>query len=214
MKTGFTKETEDNKISTIIVYAAAILYIVLGFAFLVIPNLEAEQFCYLLAGGLILLGILRIGEYFIKENYRNVNQYGFSIGAFTVILGVCIIIRIQQFADIFHLCLGIGILLTAVVKVQNAMDLRALEDSGFFVFLGLSVVMVICAALILVNPFSKTEVRNQFTYLVLIGDGILSIISTTYLIIRSRNFKGRPEKEAAFGTLEEDGNEQQEQEEL
>ena len=132
MKTGFTKETEDNKITTIIVYVAAILYIVLGAAFLVIPTLEAEQFCYLLAGGLILLGILRIGEYFIKENYRNVNQYGFSIGVFTIILGTCIIIRIQQFADIFHLCLGIGILLTAIVKVQNAMDLRALVDSGFF----------------------------------------------------------------------------------
>ena len=74
--------------------------------------------------------------------------------------------------------------------------------------------MVICAALILVNPFSKTEVRNQFTYLVLIGDGILSVVSTTYLIIRSGNSKSRPEKEAAFGTLEEDGNEQQEQEEI
>lgn len=193
MKTAFTKDTSDSRVTTIMVYLAAILYIALGIAFLLLPQLEAEQFCYLLAGGLILLGILRIGEYFIRECYKNVNQYGFSIGAFTVILGVCIIIRIHLFADIFPICLGIGILLTAIIKVQNAMDLRALSDSRFPVFLIASVVMVVCAVVILVDPFPKETVRDRFLYLILIADGILSIISTTYLIFRAREYKKKEE---------------------
>lgn len=189
MKAEHTKDASDQRFSTILVYLVAVLYIGFGIAFLTLPQLRAEQFCYLLAGGLILLGILKVGEYFIRECYKNVNQYGFSIGVFVIILGICVIIRIQQFAEIFNLCLGIGILLTAIIKVQNAMDLRALEDRAFAVFLGLAVVLVICAAVILVDPFSNVETRNHFTYLVLIADGILSLISTTYLIIRTRGQK-------------------------
>lgn len=189
MKENGTKEVYDSRSSTIMVYLTAVLFVALGIAFLAIPNLAAEQFCYLLAGGLILLGILRIGEYFIRESYKNVNQYGFSVGAFAIILGVCVIIRIQQFADIFNLCLGIGILLTSIIKVQHAMDLHALGDRKFSVFLGLALVMVLCAAVILVNPFSKETLRDHFTYVVLIADGGLSLISTTYLVLRTRKKK-------------------------
>ena len=66
------------------------------------------------------------------------------------------------------------------------MDLRALADRAFAVFLGLAVVLVICAAVILVDPFSSVETRNHFTYLILIADGIMSLVSTTYLIISTR----------------------------
>ena len=189
MKTVNTKESMDSRSSTIMVYVIAVLYVVFGIAFLLLPQLEAEQFCYLISGGLILIGILRIGEYFIRECYKNVNQYGFSIGVFAIILGVCIIIQIQQFAEIFQLCLGIGVLLTAIIKVQNAMDMRAMGNQRFAVFLGLAIILVICAVVILVNPFSEEELRNNFTYVILIIDGIMSIISTTYLIITAKRLR-------------------------
>lgn len=189
MKTADTKEFMDSRSSTIMVYVIAVLYVVFGIAFLMLPQLEAEQFCYLISGGLILIGILRIGEYFIRECYKNMNQYGFSIGVFAIIMGVCIIIQIQQFAEIFQICLGIGVLLTAIIKMQNAMDMRAMGNRRFTIFLGLAVIMVICAAIILVNPFSEEEFRNSFTYVILIIDGILSIISTTFMIITAKRFQ-------------------------
>ena len=189
MKTANTKEFVDSRSSTIMVYVIAVLYVVFGIAFLMLPQLEAEQFCYLIAGGLMLIGILRIGEYFIRECYKNMNQYGFSIGVFAIIMGVCIIIQIQQFAEIFQICLGIGVLLTAVIKMQNAMDMRAMGNKRFAIFLCLAIVMVICAAVILVNPFSEEKLRNNFTYVILIIDGILSIISTTFMIITAKRFR-------------------------
>lgn len=201
MKENNTKEIYGSRSSTIMVYLTAVLFVALGVAFLAIPNLAAEQFCYLLAGGLILLGILRIGEYFIRESYKNVNQYGFSVGAFVIILGVCVIIRIQQFADIFNLCLGIGILLTSIIKVQHAMDLHALGNRKFPVFLGLALILVICAAVILVNPFTDGAVRDRFTYVVLIADGILTLFSTTYLVLQTRG-QDSPKEEVR---MDEDG---------
>lgn len=184
MKTQVTEEKKEKKessIGTFMVYAIAILYIGLGITFLVVPQLQTAHLCYLLAVCLILLGIIKIGEYFIKESYRNINQYGFSIGVISIILGICVIIRIEQFVDIFNLCLGVGILLTAVIKIQNAMDLRALEAGGFPLFLAIGIIMVICAVVILINPFTEETVRNQVTYVIMIVDGILSLISTFYL---------------------------------
>lgn len=186
MRSHGENEKKESRVGTLAVYAVAVVYIVLGIAFLAMPELEVKHLCYLLAVCLILLGVLRIGDYFIQENYRNINQYGFSMGVLAIILGVCVVIRIEQFTDIFNLCLGIGILLTAVVKVQNAMDLQALKAEGFWGFLLVAVAMVICGAVILINPFRNTDSRNQFTYVVMIIDGILSIVFTSYLMIRMR----------------------------
>lgn len=196
MKAQITEEKKESGIGTFFVYAVAVLYIALGIAFLVVPELKVEHLCYLLAVCLILLGVIRIGEYFIRECYKNINQYGFSIGVFAIILGVCVIIRIDQFTAIFNLCLGIGILLTAIIKIQNAMDLRALEDRGFLIFLIAAVLMVIGAAVILINPFGTEATRDQFTYIVLIIDGGLSITSTTYLMLRIRGYKKHINREA------------------
>lgn len=65
MKAEHTKDGFEQRFSTILVYLVAVLYIGLGIAFLTLPQLRAEQFCYLLAGGLILLGILKVGAYTI-----------------------------------------------------------------------------------------------------------------------------------------------------
>ena len=51
-----------NGSKTVLVYAIAVLYVVLGLAFLCIPQLEAMHLCYLLAICLILLGVVRIAE--------------------------------------------------------------------------------------------------------------------------------------------------------
>ena len=163
MKDKHTKEVYDSRSSTIMVYLTAVLFVALGIAFLAIPNLAAEQFCYLLAGGLILLGILRIGEYFIRESYQNSAQYGFSVGVVAIILGICAIVRVEQFVSVFHIFLGIGILLTAVIKLQHGLDLRALQAGGYLWVLIVAVVMILAASVVLFDPFSDEDLKNRVT---------------------------------------------------
>ena len=66
--------------------------------------------------------------FFLEESYKNLNQYGFSIGVFLVIIGVCTLVKNQEMAKSFQLYIGVCILLTAIIKLQNAMDLKALKD--------------------------------------------------------------------------------------
>lgn len=194
MRTQDAEVNKENRFGTFLVYMIAVLYITLGVVFLAVPDLEAKHICYLLAICLILIGAIRIGEYFLREGYKNINQYGFSAGLLFMILGICVIIKIEQFTGIFHLCLGVGILLTAVIKIQHTMDLRVLRDRGFVLFLILSAAMTVCGALILVNPFPEEATRNQFTYIVMIADGVLSIVSTSYLMVRIRSFTRKSDR--------------------
>ena len=177
-----------NGSKTVLVYAIAVLYVVLGLAFLCIPQLEAMHLCYLLAICLILLGVVRIAEYFIRESYQNSAQYGFSVGVVAIILGICAIVRVEQFVSVFHIFLGIGILLTAVIKLQHALDLRALQAGGYLWVLIVAVVMILAASVVLFDPFSDEDLKNRVTYMIMIGDGLLTVVSTTYLLICVRRY--------------------------
>ncbi|MCI8894241.1 MAG: hypothetical protein HFI42_05465 [Lachnospiraceae bacterium] len=177
-----------NGSKTVLVYAIAVLYVVLGLAFLCIPQLEAMHLCYLLAICLILLGVVRIAEYFIRESYQNSAQYGFSVGVVAIILGICAIVRVEQFVSVFHIFLGIGILLTAVIKLQHGLDLRALQAGGYLWVLIVAVVMILAASVVLFDPFSDEDLKNRVTYMIMIGDGLLTVVSTTYLLICVRRY--------------------------
>lgn len=191
---------------TVLVYAVAVLYVVLGLAFLLIPQLEVMHLCYLFAICLILIGVIKIAEYFIRESYQNSAQYGFSIGVITIILGICVIVRVQQFVSVFHIFLGIGILLTAVVKLQHALDLRALRVGGYLWVLVVAVVMILAASIVLFDPFSDEDLKNRITYMIMVADGLLTVISTTYLLIciRRRN-KVHCEEDVVTGEIVEAG---------
>ena len=177
-----------NGSKTVLVYAIAVLYVVLGLAFLCIPQLEAMHLCYLLAICLILLGVVRIAEYFIRESYQNSAQYGLSVGVVAIILGICAIVRVEQFVSVFHIFLGIGILLTAVIKLQHGLDLRALQAGGYLWVLIVAVVMILAASVVLFDPFSDEDLKNRVTYMIMIGDGLLTVVSTTYLLICVRRY--------------------------
>lgn len=189
---------------TVLVYAIAVLYVVLGLAFLWIEQLQAMHLCYLFAICLILIGVIKIAEYFIRESYQNSAQYGFSMGVIAIILGICVIVRVQQFVSVFHIFLGIGILLTAVIKLQHALDLRALKDGGYLWVLVVAVVMILAASVVLFDPFPDEETKNQVTYIIMVADGLLTVVSTTYLLVRIRRYrKVSCQEEAVEGQIVE-----------
>lgn len=177
---------------TMAVYLVGAVYIALGAMFQFVPKMKPLQLCYLLAICLLLIGIIKVAEYFIRECYRNSAQYGFSMGVMAIVLGVCVIARVQEFVDVFYIFLGIGILITAVVKLQHALDLRAMKDRGYVWVLVVAVLMILTAAVILLDPFPTRQVQKLVTYIALMADGVLTIATTTYLLIRTRQRARQP----------------------
>lgn len=184
------KEEAGEKASkTKLVLAAAVLYIILGGALLLVPEIKVLYICYAVSVLLVVVGIILIVKYFMMEAYKNINEYGFSTGALLVALGMCSLVRENQVADAFLLCTGICILLTAIIKLQNAIDLKSLRAKSWPAILGASIVLIFCAVIIIINPFSSMENLGTFTYLILIADGIISIVSTIFVTMEIKRYK-------------------------
>lgn len=212
-----TKEKRESSFLNKLFTGVSLVYLLLGALLIVIPELQMEYVCYGISIVLVILGIIFIVKYFLTESYKNLNQYGFSIGVFLVIIGICTLVRNEQMAKSFQLYIGVCILLTAIIKLQNAMDLKALKDRVWSVICIVSVVIMACAIIIIINPFSDRNYEIALTYFSLLFDGITSLFSYNYLAFRiRRNEKKRRMKELAksreveFETEEEPEESQQE----
>ena len=191
-----TKEKKESSFMTKLFTGISLVYLVLGGALCAIPSLKMEYICYGISVTLIVLGIILIVKYFVTESYKNLNQYGFSIGVFLIIIGVCTLVRNQEMTKSFQLYIGICILLTAIIKLQNAMDLKALKDRVWGVICVVSVCIMVAAVLIIINPFSNKNYELTLTYFSLLFDGVISLFSYNYLAFRLRRTQKKQQKAA------------------
>lgn len=191
-----TKEKKESSFMTKLFTGISLVYLVLGGALCAIPSLKMEYICYGISVTLIVLGIILIVKYFVTESYKNLNQYGFSIGVFLIIIGVCTLVRNQEMTKSFQLYIGICILLTAIIKLQNAMDLKALKDRVWGVICVVSVCIMAAAVLIIINPFSNKNYELTLTYFSLLFDGVISLFSYNYLAFRLRRTQKKQRKAA------------------
>ncbi len=190
-----TKEKNEldssKQIATQFVISVAVIYILLASLLLFVPQIQIITLSYFLCSVLVITGIVLIVRYFITDAYKNINEYGFSFGVFTVILGMCALVRVEQVANSFILCIGISLLMTSIIKLQNALDLKNLKEKTWIIMLGIALLFMICSIIIIINPFKLKETLCGFSYRIMIIDGLISLLSNFYLyfIIRKNNKK-------------------------
>lgn len=189
-----TKQTQGLT-GVAVILCMAIINVILGVVMLFVKQIEIKTLCYILITLLIILGFGLIIKYLMTESYKNINQYGFSVGTLFVILGICGLLKVDEVAGYFIVCLGIWLLASAVIKLQYALDLKALKDMAWGFLLVVSAVIAICAICVIINPFSEDTYHTYFTYIVLTADGILSLISTTYLALRIKKYAKQLERQ-------------------
>ncbi len=210
-------ESDSSKqIATQFVISIAVIYILLASLLLFSPQIQIITLSYFLCSLLVITGIVLIVRYFITDAYKNINEYGFSIGVFTVILGMCALVRVEQVANSFILCMGILLLMTSVIKLQNALDLKNLKERTWVIMLGIAFAFLICSIIIIINPFKLKETLCGFTYRIMIMDGAISLLSNFYLyfMIRKNNKKRISQNEKVGKDKEETQSEIQKMEEM
>jgi uncharacterized membrane protein HdeD (DUF308 family) len=186
-KGGFFGTTE--------VIIASCISIILGLALLFVPQIQIITICYSISTVMVAAGIIFIVKYFLAEGYLNMNEYGFSIGVLMVVLGMCALVREEQVASFFILCIGGFVLISGIIKLQYSMALKIVEDKLWIVLLLVSFIIMGLAITIILDPFSSKDTLQTFTYYILIIDGILSIICNIYLFWYLKNYGKREMKE-------------------
>ncbi len=177
----------------------SIVFLVLGFLLLFVKQITPAILCYSLAGGVMLIGVILIVRYFLTEAYKNIQSYGFSFGVLLILCGSIILARTTVLSQYLILALGALMLAASVFKVQNALDLKAIKDNYWWVWLLIAFVFAIFATVIIVNPFQNKTVLAQFASVLVLIDGVVSLIGTLYLSFRLRSWQKAGE-EAVDGT--------------
>lgn len=182
------REPISRQLKTVFTFLLPIIYIVLAVLLLFIKGINTEIFAELLGAILLIMGAGMIIQYFLSHSYMDMNAYGFSIGALAIILGVCILIKSEAVANSLSVFLNICIMLTAIIKLQSAIQMKFLKSVMWIPVLCISLAFLTCTILIMAYPF-EDAVRDKFTYIVLLCDGVISFANTILLRIVMRRYR-------------------------
>lgn len=153
---------------------AAVLYIVVGALLLVVPEMKMIYLAYALCLALAVCGVVQIVTYFTREKYKKLSEYGFSAGVLLLVLGGCVLVKAQTVAEVMLLWLGLCMLLTSVVLLQNAMQLKILGSVSWIGILAAAVLFIVCAMLMIAEPAFLRNSMREFAGWMLLLHGVMS----------------------------------------
>ena len=160
------KKQKGIGLGTGMIIGIAIIYILFGLAIEFVPQFKEIYIIYIAGAIFVVFGIIMIVKYFLTGSYRDIGKYGFSAGVLCVLIGVMLLVRTSEIAAYFSLFLGICILLTAVIKLQNAVDLKSIHNAGWFIFLLIALAFLAVAILVILNPGGRvSQYKNAIYYL-------------------------------------------------
>ena len=114
------------------------------------------------AGGiLILIGVINCIKYFTTELREATKGQYLTKGLIAILSGAFGVLNTEWFLVTFPaltVIYGVAVLLAAVEKVQLCMDLLRLKRKKWYLAAISSVISIICAVIILKNPFSSVEI--------------------------------------------------------
>ncbi len=166
-------------------------YIAVGVILLCFPTLSLMDLCHTLGVLCIIWGVVSAGVFFVRKQYQRPGHMGFSFGIAAILLGIYAVCNTMEFERIFTQLLALLIIFDSIVKVQFSMDLLRMESPKWWAILLIAFVTALLAMIILIDPFSVSQIKERYTYLVLIADGAVNIFVVCYLAAVTKSHQKR-----------------------
>jgi len=163
-------------------------YIAIGAVLLAFPGISLITVCEGIGIGAIILGLVAVAFYFIRQGFRSENNVGFAVGMAAALVGLYAVLRTDEFSRAFTQVLAFCVVADGILKLQFSMDLLRLKGKLWWLLLLLALAVSGAAMALLLYPFSSVEEKNFNTYIVLIADGALNALSVFWLSRRRGNF--------------------------
>lgn len=193
------EQKKQNAFGSWMVFGLSLVLMIVAALLLFVPQIKLIYMCYFMCSAIMIAGIYMIVRYFMTDAFRNMNEYGFSVGVLIVVLGVCGIIRAEKLADSFVILLGIALACSGIVKLQYALDLKRMKDNIMsYIVLAISIFVICVAVLVILQPFEgkdwfQAEIARWYVMLI---DGGLGVLLFIYMAIRLKLYN-KAEKKAA-----------------
>lgn len=170
MRSIISKFTKSSIISSIALFALAILLIVQSEATIITIS-------YILGGILVAIGVLAELQY-IKNMKEKVADLDVVYGIVCVILGVLVINNPKAIAGVIPFVIGFIIIVNSAIKLQYSLDLRKEKNQLWLSTLILSIIMTICGIVLIFNPFKGAVFLTRIVGIFILIYAVLDLIST------------------------------------
>ena len=158
--------------------AAALL--ICGLVLLLMPELTLVTIANVIGILVIIIGAFFLIGYFLRKELAAGNN-DLIKGLVIVCIGIFICVKSELVVSVLPVVLGIGVVLSGILKLQHAFDLKRM---GFdtWVRIGLTAAVNIFIGLIVIlNPFSTVAWLMRLVGIGFLFSGVTDLITTIYV---------------------------------
>ena len=163
---------EMNRFFSLSMMTSVIIF-VLGIFLFIQPDTIIRMISIVLGAIILIPGITSLIDY-SKTKY----QPNLITGVITVIIGLILIINTKLVASILPFILGIYFIINGINRLQYALDLKKQKMIPYRTSFFLSILIIVCGILFIINPFGGAIVITQVIGIFMVIYSILDICNS------------------------------------
>ena len=157
-----------------------LICVIIGIIDLVNPEKMLNIIAYALGISAIVCGLVFIIVYMARDVKYNLDNNDFLSGLIAVVVGIVILIKWQQFMELLPIVLGVLIIVSGCIKLQDAIDLKKLDHPAFLMMLIVSLVFILFGAVLVANPFKSEIILMRIIGVALIIAGMTDLFTSVF----------------------------------
>ena len=154
----------------------AVCLMITGMVLLLRPDTALSIMCRICGGVLIMFGIVKLLGYFSRDMFQLAFQFDFAMGVISCVIGLGMLLLTSRMIQVMSACIGIFMLIDALLKIQTAMDARKFGIDKWWCMFLVSLTVAVIGVLLLVAPIKGTGLVMRLIGLNLCIDGILNLL--------------------------------------
>ena len=159
----------------------ALIFILFGIMLITRPEAIVSMIAILLGGICIVIGILRLIDFFYLKKQDN---YLLAIAIVMIVTGIIVMFCADIILSVFRIIIAIWIIYSGIMNMQTAIVWKDFKSRLWIFTLILSIIMIIGGIYVLVN----TGAIIQTIGVIILAYGIIDIIENVIFIKKIDNY--------------------------
>ncbi len=157
-----------------------LICMIIGIIDLVNPERMLNIIAYALGISAIIGGLIFVIMYLARDVKHNLGNNDFLNGVVSIVVGIVILLKWRELMTIVPIVLGVLIIVSGCIKLQDSIDLKKLGHPMFTAMLILALVFIIFGAVLVANPFESEILLLRLIGVALIIAGMTDLVASVF----------------------------------
>ena len=159
----------------------AVISLILGVIMVIFPQKTMSVICYVIAGAILLYGVIDIISYFTSKSYEGNFSLTLLRGVVASVIGIIIFIRPSYLSTFIPIVLGILLIIDGITSIQKSVFLK--NNNVYFWHINMieSILTLALGIFVLINPLSAQTAIIICLGISFIWYGITSVWNYLYV---------------------------------